>query len=164
MGSLRGNLDVAATDTRIAPELFDAAMQLMAAHELGHGTRHVRGELMAGADAPGGVLPVMAAQHEEAYADLVGLAWTQCHRAALYTRVHAWLVAERLLSRQRGPIHDTLAWAQWAARADRFGTRSLFAEADTLWRQVVASADTIAASSEPLTPVVEPIERRSGAN
>ena len=63
----------------------------------------------------------LATQREEAYADLVGLAWTQRHHAALYGRVHAWLVVERLLSRQRGPMHDTLAWAEMAARADRFG-------------------------------------------
>lgn len=139
--SLRGNPDVLATDARIEPELFDAAMQLMAAHEIGHCTRHVRGEWLAGADATTDVSSALATQREEAYADLVGLAWTQRHHAALYGRVHAWLVAERVLSRQRGPAHDTLAWAQMAARADRFGSRSVFAEADALWQQGVASAD-----------------------
>ena len=129
--SLRGNPEVPATDARIAPEIFEAAMQLMAAHELGHCTRHVRGEWMAAGD----LLPVMASQREEAYADLVGLAWTQRHHPALFSQVHAWLLAERQLSRQRGPVHDTLAWAQLASRADRFGTRSVFAEADALWRQ-----------------------------
>lgn len=139
--SLRGNPDVAATEARIAPEIFEAAMQLMSAHELGHCVRHVRGEWMNAADEPAGPLPESAAQREEAYADLVGLAWTQRHQATLYGRVHAWLVAERVLSRQRGPAHDTLAWAQMAARAERFGSRSVFAEADALWRQGVARAD-----------------------
>ena len=129
--SLRGNPEVPATDARIAPEIFEAAMQLMAAHELGHCARHVRGEWLA-AD---GLLPVTALQREEGYADLVGLAWTQRHHPSLFARVHAWLLAERELSRQRGPVHDTLAWAQLASRADRFGTRSVFAEADALWRQ-----------------------------
>jgi hypothetical protein len=139
--SLRENPDVPATDARIEPELYDAAMQLMAAHELGHCTRHVRGEWLAEADSSTGLVPPLATQREEAYADLVGLAWTQRHHAALYGRVHAWLVSERLLSRQRGPGHDTLAWANLAARADRFGSRSVFAEADALWRQAAASAD-----------------------
>ena len=123
------------------PEFFNAVMQLMAAHELGQCTLHVRGQWMAGANAVGGVLPVVAGQREEAYADLVGLAWTQRHHTALYGQVHAWLVAERLLSRQRGPMHNTLAWAQIAARADSFGRRSVFAEADVLWQQGVANAD-----------------------
>jgi hypothetical protein len=139
--SLRGNPDTLATDARIAPELFDAAMQLMAAHELGHCTRHVRGEWMAEGEAAVRLPLAMATQREEAYADLVGLAWTQRHHAALYGRVHAWLVTERVLSRQRGPAHDTLAWAQLAARAERFGSRGIFAEADALWQQGVASAE-----------------------
>lgn len=139
--SLRGNPDAVATDARIAPELFDAAMQLMAAHELGHCTRHVRGEWMTEADGATGRPPALATQREEAYADLVGLAWTQRHHAALYGRVHAWLLAERVLSRRQGPAHDTVAWAQLAARAERFGSRGIFAEADALWQEGVVSAD-----------------------
>ena len=139
--SLRGNPEVPATETRIAPEIFDAAMQLMAAHELGHCTRRVRGDWLPAADLGAGMAQALATQREEAYADLVGLAWTQRHHAALYGRVHAWLVVERLLSRQRGPMHDTLAWAKMAARADRFGNRSVFAEADALWRQNSAISD-----------------------
>ena len=123
------------------PEFFDAAMQLMAAHELGQCTRHARGQWMAGANAVGGALPVVAGQREEAHADLVGLAWTQRHHTALYGQMHAWPVAERLLSRQRGPMHNTLAWEQIVARADSFGRRSVFAEADVLWQQGVANAD-----------------------
>lgn len=139
--SLRGNPDVSATDARIEPELFDAAMQLMAAHELGHCTRHVRGEWTGGADAPAGTPEAIGAQREEAYADLVGLAWTQRHHAAVYGRVHAWLMSERVLSRQRGTAHDTLAWAKLAARAERFGKRSIFAEADVLWQEGSAKAE-----------------------
>lgn len=139
--SMRGNPDVPATDARIAPELFDAALQLMAAHELGHCARHVRGEWKVGPDGAPGSPATLASQHEEAYADLVGLAWTQRHHAALYARVHAWLLAERQLSRQRSPAHDTGAWAQLAARAERFGSRGVFAEADALWRQASARTD-----------------------
>lgn len=139
--SMRGNPEVAATDARTAPELFEAALQLMAAHELGHCTRHVRGEWMTGVNAEATLPQVAATQHEEAYADLVGLAWTQRHHPALYGRMHAWLLAERQLSRQRSPAHDTQAWAQLAARAERFGSRSVFAEADALWQQGVAQAD-----------------------
>ena len=176
--SLRDNPEVPATEARLEPELFDAALQLMAAHELGHCSRHVRGEFSvnAGAADPaednaasflkadasgargggrsggasggasasrtGSATPfALATQREEAYADLVGLAWTQRHHPKLYGRVHAWLVSERVLSRQRGPAHDTLAWAHLASRAERFGSRSVFAEADALWVQSTASAD-----------------------
>jgi len=168
--SLRDNPEVPATHARLEPELFDAALQLMAAHELGHCARHVRGEFSvnaytadaadaatgtnSGADEVAGATSIaggsesgramsfaLATQREEAYADLVGLAWTKRHHPKLYGRVHAWLVSERLLSRQRGPAHDTLAWTRLASRAERFGSRSVFAEADALWMQSTANAD-----------------------
>lgn len=139
--SLRGNPEVAATVARMAPELFEATLQLMAAHEMGHCERHLRGEWKGGAQPAADLTPALAAQREEAYADLVGLAWTQRHHAAVYEQVHAWLTAERSMWRQRGAAHDTLAWARLATRAERFGKRSIFAEADALWREGSALAE-----------------------
>ncbi len=75
----------------------------------------------------------------------LALAWVggRCKfvHAALYGRVYAWPVTERLAARQRGPMHDTLAWAQRAARGEHFGSRSVFAEADALWHQGPAKTD-----------------------
>lgn len=151
--SMRDNPEVQATVERTAPELLDAALQLMAAHELGHCQRHVSGAWRL---LPGGIAApppdagekaeatdagtraareeMQALRREEAYADLVGLAWVREHHAALYPRLHTWLVAERTEGRVVGGVHDTLAWALLAQRAENGGGRSIFAAADTLWQ------------------------------
>lgn len=144
--SMRDNPEVQATADRTEPELFDAVLQLMAAHELGHCQRHVSGAWRQLPDGLAAPLPakldartraaledMQATRREEGYADLVGLAWVQQHQAPLYGRLHAWLLAERALGRVAGSHHDTLAWAQLAARAERLGGRSIFAAADALW-------------------------------
>ena len=150
--SMRGNPDVQATEQRLPPDLFDAALQLMAAHELGHCQRHVSGAwrlLPTGrVEQPGPAGPLssksdahllaeyadmQAVRREEGHADLVGLAWTNLHHPALYARVHAWLLAERSLGRIAGSHHDTLVWVRLAAQADRLAEGSIFAAADALW-------------------------------
>jgi hypothetical protein len=146
--SLRGNPDVESSAGRIEPELFDATLELMAAHELGHCRRHVDGawlELPAGhvsrlpatlaAEVRAAYEEMEAVRREEGYADLVGLAWTQRHHAPLYARLQAWLVAERTLGRVPGGHHDTLAWARLADDAARLGGGSIFEAADALWPQ-----------------------------
>lgn len=150
--SMRSNPEVQATAQRLPPDLFDAALQLMAAHELGHCQRHVSGAwrlLPAGrVEQPGPSGPLsspsdahllaeyadmQAVRREEGHADLVGLAWTRLHHPALYARVHAWLLAERSLGRIAGSHHDTLVWVRLAAQADRLAEGSIFAAADALW-------------------------------
>ena len=150
--SMRGNPEVLSSMERLPLELFDAALQLMAAHELGHCQRHVSGAwqvLPAGRVEPprhagpvrGGLearllaelADVQAVRREEGHADLVGLAWTRLHHPALYTRVHAWLLAERSLGRVVGSHHDTLAWVRLAAKSDQLAAGSIFAAADALW-------------------------------
>lgn len=151
--SMRGNPEVQATEERIEPELFDAALQLMAAHELGHCQRHVSGawrQLPVELDTPlppkldartrAALEDMRAVRREEGYADLVGLAWAQQHQAPLYARLHAWLLAERSLGRVAGSHHDTLAWAQLAVRAERLGSHSIFAAADALWLEGLRAA------------------------
>ncbi len=150
--SMRSNPEVQATAQRLPPDLFDAALQLMAAHELGHCQRHVSGAwraLPAGRveqPGPAGQLgsksdahvlaeyaDMQAVRREEGHADLVGLAWTHLHHPALYARVHAWLLAERSLGRIAGSHHDTLAWVRLAAQANRLDEGNIFAAADALW-------------------------------
>lgn len=146
--SMRDNPEVQATVDRTEPELFDAALQLMAAHELGHCQRHLSGawrqlpaELSAAlpprldARTHAALEDMQAVRREEGYADLVGLAWVQQHQAPLYARLHTWLMRERSLERVAGSHHDTLAWAQLATRAERLGSSSIFAAADALWRE-----------------------------
>jgi len=146
--SMRGNPEAEATLARIAPDLLDATLELMAAHELGHCRRHLDGvwtTLPAGFAAPrppAQLDPALHAAHaqmqatrrEEAYADLVGLAWIERQHPAQYARLHAWMVAERRDDDLPGSHHDTLAWLQLAAQGvAQASDGSIFGAASRLW-------------------------------
>jgi hypothetical protein len=152
--SMRGNDGVQATEARIEPELFNATLELMAAHELGHCRRYVDGTwqgLPAGfvAQVPEAVpdssraawLRQQALRREEGYADLVGLAWVQQRHPQQYARLHAWLLAERSTADVAGTDHDTRAWARLAAPGTRFGGDSIFTAAQPLWQTGLAAGD-----------------------
>lgn len=125
--SMRGNPQARDTLERIDPALFDATLELMAAHELGHCRRHLGGAWytvpagftagapQAGATARAADADSRAERREEGFADLTGLAWTRQHHPALYAALHTWLVTERSTDRVPGSPHDTLAWLQLAA-------------------------------------------------
>ena len=128
--SLRGNPQGQQTLDRIAAAVgegdaaLDAALGLMAAHEVqGHCRRHRLGQWhqrpVGGAEAvPEGLpeaqheafLQMRATRREEGYADLAALQWAAQRQPALYARLEAWLIAERLQGRIEGGHHDTLAW------------------------------------------------------
>ncbi len=144
--SMRGNAEAQATLDRIEPDLLDATLELMAAHELGHCRRYLDGawyELPAGfvASVPDELDPALraayvsmkAARREEAFGDLVGLAWTQQHHGEQYARLHAWLVAERSRDLMPGSHHDTLAWVRLAERGVARADASIFAGAAAAW-------------------------------
>ncbi len=150
--SMRGNPEALATLDRIEPDLLDATLELMAAHELGHCHRYLDGSwyaLPAGfvAGLPEAVGPelqeawqaMQATRREEAYGDLVGLAWTQRRHPQLYARLHAWLMAER--SRELVPRshHDTLAWVRRAAEGVISDETSMFSAAASAWRAGLAA-------------------------
>lgn len=145
--SMRGNPLAERQDEGIEPALFDATMELMAAHELGHCHRYLDGEwtsLPAGFMAPkvpDGVSPdlrqawleMRSTRREEGYGDLVGLAWTRDHHPDLYTRLHAWLVQERSAELIPGSHHDTLAWLALARNPAVFGSGTPFEAASGVW-------------------------------
>ena len=150
--SMRGNPQAQATLERIEPDLLDATLELMAAHELGHCRRYLDGAwygLPAGfvASEPAGLGPklraayasMQAARREEGYGDLVGLAWTQQHHPQRYARVHAWLVAERSNNLIRGSHHDTLAWVRLAERGLVLDQGSIFRAAAAVWTEGLAA-------------------------
>jgi hypothetical protein len=146
--SMRGNPEAQATLDRIPPGLVGPVVEAIAAHELGHCWRHV--QQTWGTVPPNiGALPqadglqaeqvellteMWRTRREEAYADLVGLAWTQRHHRALYAQVHAWHV--RLRAEQAvdtGP-HDTRAWVQLASDPAQFApAATIFGQAEPLW-------------------------------
>jgi hypothetical protein len=127
--SMRGNAEAQAQVDRIERalgsdgELPEAALALIAAHEIfGHCTRHLAGQWRAmppGSSDPApealdaaqqaAYTAMRATRREEGYADLAALAWARAERPALYTRLHAWLLAERA-GEAPGTHHDTVAW------------------------------------------------------
>lgn len=153
--SMRGNPEADAALERIEPELLDAALELMAAHELGHCRRYLDG---AWYDVPAGFADgsssasspqagvasadTRAARREEGYGDLVGLAWAGRHHAAQYARLHAWLVRERSTDRIDGSPHDTLAWVALVQdKALLLDSGSMFAAAALLWTRGLAAGN-----------------------
>jgi hypothetical protein len=73
-------------------------------------------------------------QSEEAYADLVALAWTQRQHPDQYKEVHAWLVRVRDEQPAEGSFHDTRAWLALAREANAFVDASTpFDQVQTLW-------------------------------
>lgn len=153
--SMRGNTEAQATLDRIEPDVLGATLELMAAHELGHCQRYLDGTWLVGlpagftASLPMGLSPELrtaymnmkAIRREEGYADLVGLAWTHQHHQPQYTRLHAWLVAERLKDLVPGSHHDTLAWLRVAADSRLLGDSSIFTAAAALWGTEPGHAD-----------------------
>ena len=153
--SMRGNPEAQATLDRIEPALLDATLELMAAHELGHCRRYLDGawygvpagfvaDLPAalGADVREAWADMQAARREEAYGDLVGLAWTRLQNPQLYERLHAWLMAERAADLIPGSHHDTLAWVRRAREGFVPTSRaSMFSAAAAVWAAGLADVD-----------------------
>jgi hypothetical protein len=145
--SMRGNSEAQATLERLEPEMLDATLELMAAHELGHCRRYLDGAwygLLSGfaANAPARHDADVVAAHEaasparreEGYGDLVGLAWAQQRHPQLYARLWAWLVEERSNGRVAGADHDTLVWVRLATPDVGVHRVSIFDWAASLWR------------------------------
>ncbi|MET0335249.1 MAG: hypothetical protein ABW190_13330 [Rhizobacter sp.] len=155
--SMRGNPDAERTLQQIPTALLTPVVEAMAAHELGHCWRYVRG---AWNTVPAGFTgPVREAaeiedatlreqwqamqqtRREEAFADLVGLAWTQRQHPQAYAAVHAWLLAFRDDGAHPGHHHDTLAWVKLAANPAAFAHADTpFDQAWPLWQQGLETA------------------------
>jgi hypothetical protein len=144
--SMRGNAEAQSTLARIEPDLLDATLELMVAHELGHCRRYLDGAwygLPAGFNAtvPDELSPdlrtafldMKAARREEGYGDLVGLAWARQQHPRQYARLHTWLVTERSRDLLPGSHHDTLAWVLLAQDGGTLAGTSIFAAAARLW-------------------------------
>jgi len=154
--SMRGNAEAQDTLDRIPRDLRGPVVEAIAAHELAHCWRHVShswGQLPAGLqDASLGdrVTPEQAAlllemwrtRREEAYADLVGLAWTRLHHPGRYAEVHAWYVRLRAEQAVATGPHDTRLWVRLAADPAKFPpAASIFEQAEPLWSAGLQAGD-----------------------
>lgn len=143
--SMRGNPQAEEVLTGVPAAQHKILIEAMTAHEVGHCWRQAQGSwhvLPAGfVDAPqqqaSPELQELSKQirdtrREEAFADLVALAWTQRANAAQYAQVHAWLM------QVRQPVehgsHNTRAWLQLANTGAVFdGEHNPFEQARVLW-------------------------------
>lgn len=144
--SMRGNPAAARTLEAVEPELLDGAIELMAAHEVGHCLRHLSGRWQS---LPHGAAPVFpaalpaerqadhaqmqATRREEGYGDLAGLGWIAQRRPAQYERLYRWLVRERSADLLPGSHHDTLAWLRLAERPSALDGGGPFDRVHELW-------------------------------
>ena len=127
-------------------------MEAMTAHEIGHCQRYAQGDwhaLPRGFIEPLGTqrvkLPSLAQElretrREEAYADLVALAWMHARHPGQYPDVLAWMRGVRAggdgAGGGAGSSHATQAWLALADGEDAFaGAASPFEQAQVLWRK-----------------------------
>ena len=150
--AMRGNPAAESTLAGIEPKLLQATLEAMTAHEIGHCQRHRSGafdSLPNGlSDKPDAIetsqptaeLQAMAREmritrREEAFADLVGLAWTHAHHADQFAQVLAWFDAARSDETPRG-FHDTRHWLALAHGVDVFdAVATPFDQAAALWQR-----------------------------
>jgi hypothetical protein len=154
--AMRGNPAAESTLAQIPTPLLQATLEAMTAHEIGHCQRHRSGafnSLPVGlTDQPDSIearqptpeLQAMAREmrvtrREEAFADLVGLAWTHAHHADQFTQVLAWFDAARSDETPHG-FHDTRHWLALAHARDAFtgdaaATANPFDEAAAMWQR-----------------------------
>jgi len=79
---------------------------------------------------------VRETRREEAYADLVALAWMHARHPGQYREVLAWMGGVRAGGEAAGGSHATQAWLALADGAGVFdGAASPFEQAQVLWRK-----------------------------
>jgi len=153
--AMRGNPAAAQTLVAIPPTLLQPVLEAMTAHEIGHCWRHRDGafsRLPTGFDdAPDAIearqptaeLAAIAREmrvtrREEAFADLVGLAWTRRHHADAWPEVLAWFDHARADETEHG-FHDTRHWLRLAHETQAFASdEGLFEQAMGVWRRGLA--------------------------
>lgn len=144
--SMRGNAQAEQVLEGVPAAQQNVLIEAMTAHEVGHCWRQAQGSWHA---LPAGFVdgaheqldnPQLQAlsdemrntRREEAFSDLVALAWTQRANASHYGQVHAWLM------QVRQPVahgsHNTRAWLRLAATPAVFDSEhNPFEQARVLW-------------------------------
>jgi hypothetical protein len=150
--AMRGNPAAERTLEGVPAHLQQAVLEAMTAHEIAHCWRHRDGafsSLPAGfSDAPDAIearqptaeLAAIAREmrvtrREEAFADLVGLAWTHRHHADSFAEVLGWFDQARADETEHG-FHDTRHWLNLAHEPQAFASpEGPFDQAMSLWRR-----------------------------
>lgn len=148
--SLRGNPKAEAILAPVAAARRPLMIEAMMAHEIGHCWRYAHGDWHA---LPAGFVKaersavadpalrqaeaeLLATRREEAYSDLVALAWVRLRHAEAYAQVYAWMAALRQQGGNAGGSHDTQDWLRLAANPAVFGvTGTPFEQGRAVWRQ-----------------------------
>ncbi|MGK5050823.1 hypothetical protein [Janthinobacterium sp. RB2P8] len=150
--SLRGNAQADSVLQDVLPARQGLMMEAMMAHEIGHCQRYAQGDwhvLPRGFIEPlgtqrGKLTPLAQelreTRREEAYADLVALAWMHGRHPGQYPDVLAWMRGVRAVGSGAGggvgSSHATQAWLALADGEGAFaGAASPFEQAQVLWRK-----------------------------
>lgn len=144
--SLRDKADAEATLINEPAERHALLIETMAAHEMAHCWRFSNGmwhrwpagfsESTASREVTGGQEAMRATRREEAFADLVALAWIKQTHPNEYLQVHAWLEGVRADQPVPGSFHDTRLWLEFARDDAVFASdKPLFDRAHEVWAQ-----------------------------
>lgn len=148
--SMRGNTLADHMFDGVPASLESDMIEAMAAHELAHCWRYQRGvwhSLPAGfSDAAATAVEkspqgaelrrqMAETRREEAFADLVGLAWIARTHPGEYDQVYRWFELVRSDRPAGNTWHDTHAWLQLVPTASAFQPDvSIFEQAQPLWK------------------------------
>jgi len=138
--SLRGNPDAEQPLAGVPAGEQDLLIETMAAHELGHCWRyahHAWHALPAGFVSTGAVVASdHAARREEAYADLVALAWVQWRHPGDYPQVYRWMRGLRGDVPMSANSHDTRTWLRLVRDPQRLRVVAQpFADVGHVWSE-----------------------------
>jgi len=154
--SMRNRADAELTLADVPASLHATLIEAMTAHEVAHCWRYIHGvwnTMPAGfveplssndnASLAGKKQQMRSTRREEAYADLVALAWTQQQHPAKYAEVYAWLLRLRQDQPVAGSYHDSRIWLDLAQDAKVFPTSATpFEQVQALWlKGLLAIAD-----------------------
>jgi hypothetical protein len=142
--SMRDNPDAEATLAGVPAADHTVLIEAMVAHELAHCWRFSQGQWnqwpVGFTDAPevrdsaDSQQSMRATQREEAFADLVALAWVGFAHPGDYAQVHAWLEGIRSDQPVADSYHDTRRWLMLAKSAATFSNdKPLFEQAHAVW-------------------------------
>jgi hypothetical protein len=143
--SMRGNPNAEATLKDVSTEDAGLVIEAMVAHEVAHCWRYMHGvwhTLPAGFTdsfrATGNDSEIRRqmrdTRREEAFADLVGLAWIRRAHPEHYSQIYSWFEQIRKDQPVAGGHHDTRVWIQMARDSNVFAkVDSPFEQANEVW-------------------------------